>query len=174
MSAKTKKKRVGFDLDGVIIGKPFFVPEFVMEKLVRKKGRRLAYRYPESKTERAIRKISHIPVFRPPIRKNVSVIRKLHKSSKYQLFVVSSRYSFLEKRTEQWFKYHKLKKFFKDIYINLADEQPHLYKEKMVKTLKLDVFIDDDLRLLKYLRRKIKNVDFLYVKDYKKNNNMPK
>jgi hypothetical protein len=162
---RKKKIRIGFDLDGVIIGKPPFVPKFMMEALVRKKDHGLAYRFPKTKFERWIRWLSHYPVFRPPIKKNIRLIHELFKSRDYELFVVSSRYSFLEGRTGEWFKYYELRALFKEIYINLDNIQPHLYKEKMIKKLKLNVFIDDDRPLLEYLKSQLKNVDLVFVED---------
>lgn len=161
-----KRIRIGFDLDGVIIGKPFFIPQILMEKLVRRKvDHQLEYRFPESKYERLIRYLSHHPLFRSPINKNIELIRELSKSDRYELYVVSSRYSFLEGRTKEWFKYYKLRNFFKEIYINLKNEQPHLYKERMINKLKLNAFIDDDKPLLEYLKRNVKGVDLIYVSD---------
>jgi len=165
----SKKVRIGFDLDGVIIDKPPFIPHSIMEKLVREHDhKKLSYRYPTSSFERKIRFWSHHPLLRPPIKKNIRLIKELYKSKNYKLFVVSSRYSFLEERTRQWFRFYKLRKFFEKVYINLEDAQPHLFKEEMIKRLKLDVFIDDDLPLLDYLRKQLKNVDLVYVEDQKK------
>jgi len=173
MSKEVEKIRIGFDLDGVIIGKPPFVPEFLMELLVRSHNNiNISYRYPTNQFERFIRWLSHHPVFRPPINKNIKLIHQLYKSNSYELYVVSSRYSFLDKRTDQWFMFYKLNGLFKDIHINLKDEQPHVYKEKMIKKLKLNVFIDDDLLLLNYLKGRLKNVDLLYMEDHKKSNNL--
>lgn len=161
-----KRIRIGFDLDGVVIDKPFFVPQILLERLVRKKtDHQLLYRYPQSSIERQIRIASHHPILRPPITKNINLIKELYKSKKYTLYVISSRYNFLEQRTKEWFKYYKLRKFFKDIHINLDNEQPHLFKERMIKKLKLSVFIDDDKPLLEYLKKKFKNIDLVYVTD---------
>lgn len=163
-----KKIRIGFDLDGVIIGKPFFVPAILMEMLVRDKSKRaLSYRFPDSRMEIMVRVLSHEPFFRPPIKKNIKLIKELYKSKNYEIYVVSSRYSFLKDRTKQWFHYYNLHKFFKEIHINLEDEQPHKYKAKMIKRLKLNVFIDDDKPLLEYLKRNLKNgTELLYVSDH--------
>jgi hypothetical protein len=158
-----EKIRIGFDLDGVIIGKPPFVPKFVMEKLVRKKNHGLAYRFPESKFEIWVRWLSHFPLLRPPIKKNIKLIHELYKSKNYEIYVVSSRYSFLDGRTQEWFKFYRLGGLFKDIYINLKNEQPHIYKERMIKKLKLTVFIDDDLYLIGYLKENLKDVKIFYV-----------
>jgi uncharacterized HAD superfamily protein len=161
-----KKIRIGFDLDGVIIGKPPFIPQFLLEALVREhKNRHLSYRFPDSNLERMVRVASHYPLLRPPIRKNIKIIKELNKSNNYSLYVVSSRYSFLEDRTKQWFRFYRLRKFFKEIHTNLKDEQPHLYKEKMIKKLKLNVFIDDDLPLLGYLRKRLTGIDLVHVDD---------
>jgi hypothetical protein len=163
-----KKIRIGFDLDGVIIGKPPLVPKFVMEKLVRKRDHGLSYRYPKTELERWIRWLSHYPAFRPPIRKNIKLIHELYESREYKLFVVSSRYSFLKERTDEWFEFYGLKGLFEQIYINTSDMQPHLYKEKMIKKLKLNVFIDDDRPLLEYLKNQLKGVDLVFVEEQEK------
>lgn len=163
-----KKIKIGFDLDGVIIGKPFFIPNALMEILVRERHKKgLSYRFPESKLEINLRILSHYPFLRPPIKKNIKLIRELYKSRNYEIFVVSSRYSFLKNRTQEWFAHYNLHKFFKEIHINLNDEQPHKYKAKMIQQLKLNVFIDDDKPLLEYLRRTLKNgTELLYVSDH--------
>jgi hypothetical protein len=164
-----KKIKVGFDLDGVIIGKPFFIPQFLMERLVRsKKDHELIYRYPKTKFEQWIRVVSHYPVFRPPIRENIELIKELSGSNKYKLYVVSSRYGFLDKRTKEWFKFYKLGRFFKSIYINTKNEQPHIFKERMISKLHLNTFIDDDKPLLNYLKKTIKNIDLLYITEHRK------
>jgi uncharacterized HAD superfamily protein len=166
MSTKSKVIRIGFDLDGVIINKPPFVPALLMELLVRAHNKKdLSYRFPNTKLEQFVRWFSHHPMFRPPIKKNINLIHQLYKNKNYELYVVSSRYSFLDKRTKQWFDYYCFDRLFKKIYINLKNEQPHKFKERMIKKLKLKVFIDDDLPLLNYLRTQLKSVDLLFVED---------
>lgn len=161
--------RVGFDLDGVIIGKPPFVPKFVMEWLVRLHyDHQLAYRYPGKLVERQIRWLSHHPLLRPPIRRNIKLIKELYRSRNYKLYIISGRYSFLENRTREWFRFYRLNKFFEKIFINLENEQPHLFKEKMIKKLKLKVFIDDDIPLLEYLKKRLKDVELVSAHDQEK------
>ena len=161
-----KKLRIGFDLDGVIVGKPFFVPGFLMEALIRDSSKKaLSYRFPENKFEQWARMMSHHPILRPMIDKNIKLIRELYKSRNYEVYAVSSRYSFLESRTKEWFEYNKLNSLFKEIYINNNNEQPHLYKKRMIEKLKLNVFIDDDIPLLEYLKKHTSGVELLYVDD---------
>jgi uncharacterized HAD superfamily protein len=164
--ATKKSLRIGFDLDGVIINKPPFVPKKVIELLVRshsKKG--LTYRYPSSAFERWIRWLSHHPLLRPPIEKNLKLVKKLSENSNYQLFAISSRYSFLELRTKKWFDKHEIKDLFEGVYLNLTNEQPHIFKEYTIDKLKLDIFIDDDDSLVKYLKKRLKKIKLINLSD---------
>ena len=144
--------RIGFDLDGVFVDKPPFVPKNLLEWLVRShQTKRLAYRYPTLKPERWLRKFSHHPFFRPPIKKNLELVKRLGRKGKYRLYIISGRYSFLENRTWQWLKRYKIKKLFAGVFINLENKQPHLFKEKMIRDLGIKLFIDDDLPLAEHL-----------------------
>lgn len=151
-----RKIKVAFDLDGVIADKPPFVPKGLLEWLF-KGGRRgrFDYRFPHSRTEQAIRKLSHFYLFRPPIKKNIRLIKDLVKAGKYELFVVSGRYGFLKPETENWLKKRGLKGIFKKIYLNRLNEQPHLFKEKTLKQIRPDIFIDDDNEIVDYLTGKV-------------------
>lgn len=146
--------KIGLDLDGVIIDKPPIIPKSLLEWLVRShKSRRLAYRYPRFVLERALRWLTHHPFFRPPIKENLELIKKFKRNS-YQLYVISGRYSFLEGRTKQWLHHYHLENYFEGVFINLKNEQPHLFKEKKIKELDIDLFIDDDLPICEYLSPK--------------------
>lgn len=154
-----KKIKIAFDLDGVIIDKPPIIPKRLLERLFRGDGgKSLHYRFPASKIEQAIRKISHFYLFRPPIRKNIEFIRELTKDKRYELYIVSARYSFIEKETFKWLEKRKINNIFKGIYLNIKDEQPHLFKEKILSELKPDIFIDDDGLIADYLGEKFINI----------------
>ena len=159
-----KKIKIAFDLDGVIVDKPPIIPKKLLERIFRGKSKNgLHYRFPYSRIEQRIRKLSHFYLLRPPIKKNIEVIRQLAKAKKYELYIVSGRYSFLEKETENWLEKRKIKPFFKEIYINLENDQPHLFKERILKELRPDFFIEDDKGILSYLRPKLKNVNFILI-----------
>ncbi|MGB9637212.1 MAG: hypothetical protein ACPLY7_00230 [Microgenomates group bacterium] len=163
-----KKIRIAFDLDGVIVDKPPLIPKRLIEWLFRgwkKDG--LHYRFPKSKLEQRIRKISHFYLFRPPIRKNIEFIRQLAKEKKYELYIISARYSFLKDETEKWLKKRNINGIFKEVFINLSDEQPHLFKEEKLKEIKAEIFVDDDYLLADYLAQKNFCRIFCYSKNIK-------
>ena len=160
-------RRIGFDLDGVIIDKPPIIPKGVLEWLVRSHtSKKLAYRYPSWAFERWLRWVTHHPILRPPIKENLKRIRQMAANKNYKIYVVSSRFSFLEERTRQWFKRYWDDGLFQKVCLNLNDEQPHLFKENMIKKLALDVFVDDDWPLVKYLRRRNKKTKIIYIKQF--------
>lgn len=163
---ETLETRIGFDLDGVIVGKPFFIPKKFLEWLVRfhKNGTK-KYRFPKSKLEIFIRKLSHHWFLRPLLRKNFKVIKKFSEKEGVKLYIVSGRYSFLKDRTDSLIKKHSLDKIFAEIFTNCNNEQPHLFKEKMVKKLNLDFLFDDDPIIIDYLKKIIKDKKFYLVSD---------
>jgi len=160
--------KIGCDLDGVIIGKPPLMSKKLLERLFKGGcGKGLHYRFPKNKLEQRIRILSHFWLIRPAIKKNVIAIKKLVKNKNVRIYAVSSRYSFLKKRTEQWFAKRKLNNLFEKFYLNIDDEQPHIFKEKMIKKLKLDYFLDDDPAIVKYLKRKVKKTEIVWVENNK-------
>jgi len=146
--------QIGFDLDNVFVNTPPIIPHSVIERLYRgKTNGYLKYRYP-SKTEQFIRVLSHNPLLRPTIKKNLNFVSSLSAKKDHELFLVSSRFAFLKKQTDGIVKKHKLEIIFQKLYFNFADIQPHIFKLEIIKKLKLDKFVDDDLYLLKYIASK--------------------
>lgn len=149
--------RIGFDFDKVFVDFPPLVPDFFIEYLYKnhkkKTKKKDIYRFP-GKIEQKIRIISHVPIFRKPIPENIKVLQKLSKDKNAQIYLVSSRFSFLKRRTEILLKTYNLEKYFRGIYFNFEDQQPHEFKYNRITELKLDYYIDDDLDLLKYLHGK--------------------
>ncbi|MCL5090491.1 MAG: hypothetical protein M1514_00600 [Patescibacteria group bacterium] len=152
----TKKTRIAFDLDGVVIDKPPLVPKQLIEFFFRgcHPKKELHYRFPQLKLEQVVRKISHFYLFRPEIKGNIKFIKGLGQNN-YELFIVSGRYSFLQKETENWLKKREMRNVFKEIFLNFNNEQPHLYKEKILIKLQPDIFVDDDPEIAGYLADKL-------------------
>lgn len=151
--------RVGFDLDGVLVDGPPFVPSWLLELLYRgTKGKKLHYRIPSSKIEIWIRQLSHNSFFRPPVLKNIEILKQMTGN---ELFLITSRFSFLQKRTMNLLKLYGIDHLFKEIVLNSNDDQPHLFKLRTLERLKLDLFIDDDEDLLTFLKEKLPNTKFV-------------
>lgn len=168
-----KKVKIGFDFDRVFANYPQFIPAALVEYLYKKKDRKLTYRFP-GKLEQQIRQLSHITFFRPAIRENILALKKIYETEKFMIYLISSRFSFLQKRTETWNKKHKISSFFEKMYFNFNDEQPHIFKDKILKQENIEKFIDDDLDLLLYLAPKNPKIDFYWLSKYHTTKTLPK
>lgn len=164
--------RIGFDLDKVFIDSPPFIPSRWIEKAYKKRDNGiLLYRIP-SYPEQLFRKSLHHPAFRQPIKKNLEILKTLSKEHN-QLYLISSRYKFLEEITNQLIKKHGLDTLFDGLYFNYGNEQPHHFKNDVLKNLKLDVYVDDDLSLLKHIAKDNKKTKFYWLNRGRENQHIP-
>lgn len=153
---------IGFDLDKVFIDYPPIFPSILFDKLYKKKDNGvLIYRIP-SKPEQLVRRALHYPLLRPPIKNNLEFLKSIPKD-KNKLYLISSRYKFLEGITNQLVKKYQLDTIFDGLYFNYENKQPHLFKNEVIKGLDLDLYIDDDLSLINYVAKHNKNTKFLWL-----------
>lgn len=154
--------KIGFDLDNIFINTPLFIPLSVIEKLYKKKANgELLYRIP-GKGEQFIRKVSHHPLFRPAMPENISLLKALTKKE-YDIYLISSRFGFLKNETKKIVARYQLSDLFTNMYFNYLDDQPHLFKDTIIRELGLDIYIDDDYHLLKYVAMHNKNTIFYWL-----------
>lgn len=153
---------IGFDLDGIFIDKPPFIPKVFIERMYRKKSGKLIYRIP-GKFEQKLRKFLHQPIFRPTFKKNIHFLENLKQKKNHTFFLISGRFGFLKNETDQILKSNNIYALFYQHYINLENLQPHLFKEKQIKKNNIQKFIDDDLDLLNYLSDKISDTRFYWL-----------
>lgn len=174
---------IGFDFDKVFIDYPPLIPYTLVDFLYKgavvfkknkSKNPKIHYRFP-GLIEQKIRILSHYYIFRRPISENIKFLKKISGTKKNKTYLVSSRFSFLKKRTEGILERYKLNSYFDGIYFNFENKQPHLFKERTIKNLKIDTYIDDDLDLSLYLAQKMPNLTIYWVRDgRKKEGDLPK
>lgn len=154
---------IGFDLDKVFVDYPPFIPNWVIDKLYKEKDNGvLLYRIP-GLVEQKFRQFSHQSILRQPIKKNLSFLQSLTQEKKHNLYLISSRFGFLKKQTERLTKRHNFDSIFDKLYFNYLNEQPHEFKDRVVKEVKIDRFIDDDLSLITYLAKNNPNIIFYWL-----------
>lgn len=155
--------KIGFDLDKIFIDYPPFIPTNLIDRLYKQKSNGvLLYRIP-SKLEQIIRVISHYPFLRPPILENIEFVKKLTSNKKNKYYLVSSRFSFLKDQTDNIIGKYNLSKIFNSMFFNFQDQQPHTFKDQVIKKMKIDLYVDDDLPLLEYLANKNINTKFFWL-----------
>jgi hypothetical protein len=153
---------IGFDLDKIFIDYPPFIPDVIFERFYKKKSNgELLYRIPK-KPEQLIRYIIHHPLLRPPIQDNMDFLKEFSKT-KNNLYLISSRFGFLESRTNDLIKRYNFDEIFKGLYFNYSNKQPHLFKDNVIKELKIQKYVDDDFPLVKYLAKHNPRVQFYWL-----------
>lgn len=143
---------IGFDFDKVFIDYPPFFPAKLIDRLYKQRDNGvLLYRIP-SQPEQIFRKATHLPFLRPPIKENLDFLKSISKKDN-KLYLISSRYKFLEPETNRLIKKYELDKVFDKMYFNFDNKQPHFFKENILKKLHLDMYIDDDFSLLRHVAK---------------------
>ncbi|OGM60854.1 hypothetical protein A2892_04335 [Candidatus Woesebacteria bacterium RIFCSPLOWO2_01_FULL_39_10b] len=154
--------KIGFDLDGIFIDKPPFIPKKLIDRLYGSYDHGLSYRFP-SKPEQWIRNITHISLFRPAIWENIQKIKSTCTQNAHHYYLISSRFGFLKARTEYLLNKYELSGIFDNIYLNFNNEEPHIFKENILKKLRFDRYIDDDLPLLEFLAKHNPKIVFFWL-----------
>lgn len=151
-----KPLRVGFDFDGVIMYNPARVIRPIVSFFKKRKllfnRKELEFFIPKTKFEKMFFILLHQSSIFPAI--GLDEIKKLVDAGEIEAYVITGRFSFLEPDFNRWLKKIEAKHIFKACYYNKNDEQPHLFKERMINELKLDLFIEDNWDIVNYLHRK--------------------
>ncbi|MCX7996613.1 MAG: hypothetical protein N2691_02515 [Patescibacteria group bacterium] len=155
--------RVGFDLDGVILYNPARIIRPIVAAVKRKllKKKKLKFYVPQSPQERFIWRLFHkSSLFIAP---GFSEIRPLVDSRKIEAYIVTARYDFLKEDFHSWLRKSGCQEYFHGWFHNKDDEQPHLYKEAMVRKLGLDIFIEDNLDIVRHLAKSFPDKHIIWI-----------
>jgi len=150
-----KTIRVGFDLDGVLLYNPARIARPIISVLKKYVLRRDTHRFylPKNGPEKFIWNFLHKSSLWPS--PGINELFKLIETKKIEAYVVSARYEFLKHDFNDWIKKIDKDKLFTEYYFNDKNEQPYLFKEKMIEKLKLDVFVEDNWDIVTHLNNKI-------------------
>jgi len=150
----TRKIKVGLDFDGVVAYNPFRIIRpivaFVKSKIFG--ANKLVFWYPKARWQQIYWAILHESSIFPA--KGIDLLKDLVDKGYIEAHLVTARYSFLDNHLYRWIDRYKLRKYFKTINLNKNDEQPHIFKEKMIEKYELDFFIEDNLDIVRYLSHK--------------------
>jgi len=147
--------RIGLDFDGVVVYDPVRVVRAPV-KWFKKRVlgmRKLTYYVPHNRWQQMLWKIVFGAGIWPA--KGVNELRELGKNSDIELYLITGRFKFLEKNINWWLKKNNLAHVFKSITINEHNEQPHLFKERTIKKLKLDYYVEDNLDVVQHLAERL-------------------
>lgn len=148
-----KPLKIGFDLDGTILYNParitrpisFFIKKIFFHKT------EISFYHPETSLQIAIWKLIHLSsLFKE---KGFDDIVKMTREKRIESYIISSRFNCLKDGFNWWMEKLKVNGYFAGLYHNDKDEQPHFYKERMLKKLKLDYYVEDNYNIANHLSR---------------------
>ena len=156
---KKQPLRVGFDLDGVLLYNPARIvrPIVVSFKKLFLPNEQSRFHLPKNQLQKLIWLFLHKSSFM--IASGYDDIKQLVINKNIEAFIISGRYDSLKGDFNSWLKKIEAKKYFKEIYYNSRDEQPPIYKERMIKKLKLDIFIEDNWDIIKHLNADVQKMN---------------
>lgn len=152
-----RKMRVGFDFDGVIAYNPLrFVrlPLALLGQLIGREDKVVTY-CPKTKIEELFWIVLHETSFFPAA--GFETLKEMLEKETIEGYLLTSRYACLEGSFYRWLKKHRIDKSFKGYFLNKQNEKPHLFKERIIRQLNLDYYIDDNFGIVEYLVEKVGN-----------------
>jgi hypothetical protein len=60
------------------------------------------------------------------------------------------------------------------MYFNYENKQPHEFKNEVLKKLKLDIYVDDDFSLLRFVAKDNPKTTFYWYNQEQRNGQLPK
>ena len=165
-----RELKIAFDFDGVIAS-PIFDGllinlRILKEHLIKSIGHRTDYFYPKSRGERFIWTL--LNKLRKPTC-DLDCLRSLKSGGGVQIFLITSRFKFLEKDTIEWLKKYGLENLFDKIYINNTDISPIEFKVSALNENLVDYYLDDDIEIIDSIKSMVKTR--IYWKSNKKHHN---
>jgi len=158
MKALPKKHvlRIGFDFDGVVAYNPLRIVRgpitYIKRKLFKKK--KTEFYIPKSPFMKLLFWIPHQLSFFPGV--GMQTVKRLVEEGKVEAYIISGRYGYLDAQIPRWLRSRGLDTAITAVYANGQNEQPHLFKERMLKELKLDFFVEDNFDIVEHLTKKTK------------------
>lgn len=160
---KNKPLKVGFDLDGVILYNPARIVRPIITGFKKKflKKKRVKFYVPDTPFQQWIWKMFHkSSLFTAP---GFEEIEKMVKRGEIEAYIITARYDFLKDDFHHWLKQKKADTYLKAWFHNKDNEQPHIYKEKKVKELGLDLFVEDNFDIVSHLTKKYPDKPILWI-----------
>ena len=156
---KNKTIKVGFDLDGVLLYNPARILRPIISLMKKKKvilhRDQLEFYVPEPGLGQFFWELLHkSSVWMAP---GFEQIEELKRQKLIEPYLITGRFGHLQKDYLKWKEKMRADQLFVKSFMNDNDEQPHLFKERLIKELKLDVFIEDNWDIVQYLDRRLNN-----------------
>lgn len=83
-----------------------------------------------------------------------SMLAQLVREKKIEVHLVTARFSFMRDHLYRWLRVWRMGELFTSITTNDRDEQPHVFKARIVAEKKFDIYIEDNWDIVSHLNSK--------------------
>lgn len=148
--------RVGFDLDGVLLYNPIRIyrPAVAYVKRHILKRKKTRFFVPTSPFQQWLFTQMHKTSFL--IAPGFERIKQLADAGVIEPYLVTARFAFLKPDLDHWLKKMNAETVFKACYYNVDNEQPHLFKARMIQKLGLEMFVEDNWDIVERVNRVVR------------------
>ena len=145
---------VGFDFDGVVAYNPVRLARFPISYFKREilGIRTMQFFVPKNSFERAFWTFGHETSMFPAL--GASRLRQIVKDGVIEAHLVTSRFGFLESNLRRFLKFWNLTDTFASVTLNHKEEQPHEFKERIIRKSTFDYFVEDNWDIVSHLATK--------------------
>lgn len=144
---------VGFDFDGVIIYNPLHIARGLIA-LFKKKFLRLnktSFYRPKNKWQMAIWRLLFLISI--PAKNGLKELQKLKNEGKINPILLTGRFDLSPQKVKKILENAGFPNLFSEIITNSQNEQPHIFKERVIKEKKMDIYVEDNIDIVLYLNR---------------------
>lgn len=149
-----KKIVVGFDFDGVVAYNPARIVRlpisYFKEHLLGNTS--VSFFVPKTPMTRLLWALAHESSVFPAM--GASLLRDLVRQGDIEAHLVTGRFGFLEENLLRFLRRWDLERVFTSVTLNTKEEQPHLFKERVIREKKFDYYVEDNWDIVQYLSRK--------------------
>ncbi len=145
---------VGLDFDGVVAYNPFRIARAPISYVKRRLlgVTKTQFYVPRNRFEQ----IFWVVMFESSIfpARGTALLRQLIHERWIEAHLVTGRFNFMKDRLFSWLSRYKLTDLFSTISVNDKNEQPHQFKERVLKKGNFDYYVEDNLDIVRYLHGK--------------------
>jgi hypothetical protein len=146
-----KKVIIGLDFDGVVAYNPARLARFPISFIKRHifGVQKVQFFVPKTALQRSLWALGHETSMFPS--RGASLLRELTRSGQVEAHLVTARFGYLEKGLLAFLKRWDLLDCFTSITVNTKEEQPHKFKERMIRLHKFSYYVEDNWDIVSYL-----------------------
>ena len=105
-------------------------------------------------------------MFSFPAKSGLREIERLKTQGKINPILLTGRFDLSREKVQKILSRAGFPNLFTEIIVNEKNEQPHLFKERVIVEKKMEVYVEDNIDIVLYLRKKLPQVKFFWMYNF--------